>query len=108
MALKLPPIEIPSKGIQKQVQDILDNKSKPVGSLGYLEELAMKIALIQQDSKPKLSKPTMLTMAADHHVIDEGVSCAPPILTWQQVENFSRGGGAIGLFCKIHSRNFFA
>lgn len=102
MALKLPSIEIPSKGIQKQVQDILDNKSKPVGSLGYLEKIAMKIALIQQDSRPKLSNPIMLTMAADHHVIDEGVSCAPPILTWQQVENFSRGGGAIGLFCKVH------
>jgi nicotinate-nucleotide--dimethylbenzimidazole phosphoribosyltransferase len=102
MAIKLPPIEVPCKKIKKQIQDKLDNKSKPVGSLGYLEDLAMKIALIQQDLSPKLTNPTMLTMAADHHIVDEGVSCAPSIITWQQVENFSRGGGAIGLFCKIH------
>lgn len=102
MALQLPTIEVPCKRIQKQIQDKLDNKSKPVGSLGYLEDIAMKIALIQQDLNPKLTNPTMLTMAADHHVVDEGVSCAPSEITWQQVENFSRGGGAIGLFCKVH------
>jgi len=103
MALNLPPIVSPDKGLQEEIQHKLDNKTKPVGSLGYLEELAMKVALIQQDLSPKLNKPTMLTMAADHHVIDEGVSCAPAEITWQQVENFANGGGAIGLFCKTHN-----
>jgi len=102
MALILPSIERPDTGLKEQIQNKLDNKSKPVGSLGYLEEIATKIALIQQNLTPHLSKPTMLTIAADHHVVDEGVSCAPSIITWQQVENFSKGGGAIGLFCNTH------
>ena len=103
MALILPPIKRPDRGLQEKIQHKLDNKSKPVGSLGYLEDIAMKIALIQQSTEPHFNKPTILTIAADHHVVDEGVSCAPSIMTAQQVENFSRGGGAIGLFCDTHN-----
>lgn len=103
MTLTIPPIVRPCKDLKQEIQNKLDNKTKPVGSLGYLEELAMKIALIQQDLSPKFNNPIMLTIASDHHVVDEGVSCAPAEITWQQVENFAKGGGAIGLFCKIHN-----
>lgn len=98
----LPKIQIPDKSIRKDIQHRLDNKTKPVGSLGYLEELAMKIGLIQQSKEPVLNKPVMLTIAADHHIVDEGVSCAPAEITWQQSANFAKGGGGIGLFCDIH------
>ncbi len=99
----LPKIQVPNKSIKKDIQYRLDNKTKPVGSLGYLEELAIKIGLIQQSTLPKLSKPIILTIASDHHIVDEGVSCAPSEITWQQVYNFANGGGGIGLFCNIHN-----
>jgi len=102
MIHNLPQIQIPDHKIKTDIQHRLDNKTKPVGSLGYLEELAVKIGLIQQDLNPKLTKPVMLTVAADHDIVDEGVSCAPSEITWQQVVNFVNGGGGIGLFCDIH------
>lgn len=102
MINNLPKIQLPDQKIKKDIQHRLDNKTKPVGSLGYLEELTLKIGLIQQNIKPTLHKPVMLTVAADHDIVDEGVSCAPAEITWQQVENFANGGGGIGLFCNIH------
>ena len=102
MTHNLPEIQKPDQKIKSEIQHKLDNKTKPVDSLGYLEELALKIGLIQQTVNPVLSRPTMLTIAADHEIVDEGVSCAPSEITWQQVVNFVNGGGGIGLFCDIH------
>ena len=78
----------------------IDQKTKPVGSLGQLEELAMQIGLIQQTTNPSFQKPVMLTIASDHEIIKEKVSPVPAEITWQQVLNFIRGGGGIGLFCR--------
>ncbi len=88
--------------LQKNVQYKLDQKTKPQGSLGRLEELAVQIALIQGTNTPKLTKPVMLTIASDHHICQENVSPAPPEVTWQQVVNFLNGGGAISMFCKLY------
>lgn len=90
------------KELRLHIQNKLDQKTKPQGSLGRLEEIAMQIALVQGTNTPKLVNPVMLTIASDHHICEENVSPAPPEVTWQQVVNFLNGGGAIGLFCKLY------
>ena len=89
-------------GLRKQIQDKLDNKAKPVGSLGKLESLAMRVAMIQNTLTPELRNPVMLTVAADHGITAEGVSACPVEITWQQVLNFLNGGGGIGLFARLY------
>ncbi|MBR8535665.1 nicotinate-nucleotide--dimethylbenzimidazole phosphoribosyltransferase [Carboxylicivirga sediminis] len=84
--------------LAEQLQYKIDQKAKPVGSLGQMERLAKQIGMIQGSLTPQLSKPVMLTVAADHHICDEGVSPCPVEITWQQCLNFLNGGGGIGLF----------
>ena len=84
------------------VQEKIDNLNKPKGSLGRLEELAMQICLIQQTLQPSLSVPCHLLLGADHGIEREGVSVSPREVTWQQMVNFSRGGGGCNMFCRQH------
>jgi len=97
--LDIPPI---AKEMRDELQNILDNKAKPVGSLGMMEDIALRLGMIQHTSKPKLQKPIMLTVAGDHGVTAEGVSPCPVEITWQQVLNFLGGGGGIGLFSRTY------
>lgn len=95
--LKITPIQ--NSELQKLLQYNIDQKTKPVGSLGQLEELAMQVGLIQQTTQPELSKPVMLTVASDHEITKEKVSPVPTEITWQQCLNFINGGGGIGFLC---------
>ena len=93
-------IEIPFIGndLDEAIQTKIDQKAKPIGSLGQLERLALQLARIQQTLTPRISNPVMLTVASDHDICQEGVSPCPVEITWQQVLNFLEGGGGIGLF----------
>ena len=91
-----------NKTLQKTVQQKIDNLNKPKGSLGRLEELAMQVCLIQQTLSPKLSHPCHLLLGGDHGIEREDVSVSPREVTWQQMINFTRGGGGVNMFCRQH------
>ena len=95
-------IEKIDERLRSDIQAKIDNLNKPKGSLGRLESLAMQIALIQQTLSPSLCHPCHLLLGGDHGIEREGVSVSPREVTWQQIINFSRGGGGVNMFCRQH------
>ena len=95
-------IEKPSDDIRSAIQDKIDNLNKPKGSLGVLEELAMQVCLVQQTLTPSLANPCHLLLGGDHGIEREGVSVSPREVTWQQMINFTKGGGGVNMFCRQH------
>lgn len=92
----------PSKEIEKDLLEKIDFLTKPKGSLGKLETLATRVGLIQQTLTPQLSKPHNILFAADHGIIEEGVTVSPKEVTWQQLSHFSHGGAGINFLCDQH------
>ena len=95
-------IDPPDESLYPLIQAKIDNLNKPKGSLGRLEELAMQICLIQQTLSPSLSHPCHLLLGGDHGIEREGVSVSPREVTWQQMINFTHGGGGVNMFCRQH------
>ena len=95
-------IEKPDEALRPLIQDKIDNLNKPKGSLGRLETLAMQICLAQQTLTPSLSHPCHLLLGGDHGIEREGVSVSPREVTWQQMINFTKGGGGVNMFCRQH------
>ncbi|HEY6084942.1 MAG TPA: nicotinate-nucleotide--dimethylbenzimidazole phosphoribosyltransferase [Nitrospira sp.] len=78
----------------------LDRLTKPQGSLGRLEELAVQYCTMTGERKPAVPKGVVFTFAADHGVVDEGVSAYPREVTAQMVLNFLRGGAAVNVLAR--------
>lgn len=95
-------IRYPDRHIREALIDKINNLTKPKGSLGVLEELALQIGLIQQTLSPFLSHPHNILFAADHGIVAEGVSKSPKEITWQQLSNFLHGGAGINFLCRQH------
>lgn len=82
------------------VQRRLDNKTKPPGSLGRLEELAKRVCLITGKDDPDVGRKAIFVFAGDHGVADEGVSAYPKVVTAQMVYNFIRGGAGVNVLAR--------
>lgn len=97
-------IQRPDPAIRPALQAKIDDLTKPKGSLGRLEELALQVGLIQQTLSPELRHPQNIVFAADHGIVDEGVSIAPKEVTWQQVCHFTHphGTGGVNFLCRQH------
>jgi len=88
--------------LRDEIQRKIDNLNKPKGSLGRLESLAMQVCMVQQTLSPSVAKPCHLLLGGDHGIEHEGVSVSPREVTWQQMINFTRGGGGVNMFCRQH------
>ncbi len=95
-------IEHPDESIREALTDKINNLTKPKGSLGVLEDLALQIGSIQQTLSPTLSHPHNVLFAADHGIVEEGVSKSPKEITWQQLSNFLHGGAGVNFLCRQH------
>ena len=84
----------------KQAQARLDRLTKPLGSLGRLEELAARYVAITGEVKPNIPRGIVFTFAADHGVTREGVSAYPREVTPQMVLNFLRGGAGVNVLAR--------
>jgi nicotinate-nucleotide--dimethylbenzimidazole phosphoribosyltransferase len=84
----------------EKAQKRLDNLTKPLGSLGRLEEFARRLVAVAEDVNPTLNKKVVFTFAGDHGVTNDGVSAYPKEVTPQMVFNFLRGGAGINVLAR--------
>jgi nicotinate-nucleotide--dimethylbenzimidazole phosphoribosyltransferase len=91
--------------ISVQLKASIDGKTKPLGSLGILEELAQQIGEVFGTLNPQITEPHLVVFAADHGIAHHGVSAYPQEVTRQMVNNFLEGGAAINVFCRQHKIN---
>ena len=104
----LPSLELPTIApttdlvLAPRLRHKIDHKTKPLGALGLLEDLALQLGLIQRSESPSLQDPQMVVFAADHGVAAEGVSAYPQAVTVQMVGNMLAGGAAINVFARQH------
>ncbi len=101
MAYSIPNIDdIAQPSLAARLQHLLDNKTKPVGSLGQIERLAQRIGLALGTEAPVLQNPQLVVFAGDHGLAARGVSAYPSDVTWQMVENFLAGGAAVSVLAR--------
>lgn len=96
----LPAIPTLSEQASEQAQKAIDHKTKPRGSLGRLEALAVKLAAIRGTADLVIPRKTVVVMAGDHGVANRGVSAYPQEVSAQMLLNFAAGGAAVNVLAR--------
>lgn len=94
------PAPTPDSGIRQQAFDRQNQLTKPPGSLGRLEDMAIRLAAIQHQLTPSMEQVQVSVFAGDHGIVDEGVSAFPQAVTVEMQRNFIAGGAAISVLCR--------
>lgn len=94
------PVPVPDAVMRTAAEARQNELTKPPGSLGRLETIAVRLAALQRTERPALETVHMTVFAADHGVADEGVSAFPQAVTLEMVRNFARGGAAISVLAR--------
>ncbi|MBP2334366.1 nicotinate-nucleotide--dimethylbenzimidazole phosphoribosyltransferase [Saccharothrix coeruleofusca] len=98
MTVEFPPVEAPSESARREAVARHAVLTKPVGSLGKLEELGCWVAACQGECPPRpFTRPRVIVFAGDHGVARHGVSAYPSEVTGQMVANFLAGGAAVNV-----------
>ena len=92
--------DIRTPALTQALQHKLNNKTKPLGSLGRLEALALQLGEILGSESPVLAQPQMVVFAGDHGLTARGISAFPSDVSWQMVENFLAGGAAVSVLAR--------
>ncbi len=95
-------IDIDDPALAARVQHHIDHKTKPLGALGRIEQLALQLALVQGVEAPRLHDPQLVVFAADHGIAAQGVSAYPQAVTAQMVANMLAGGAAVSVLARQH------
>lgn len=91
-----------SGDLERRLRAALADKTKPVGSLGRLEDLAVRLGTALGTDAPDLVDPQVLVCAGDHGLAARGVSAYPPEVTAQMVRGFVAGGAAVSVLARQH------
>lgn len=103
MTYRLPTVEpLADTRLAAALRHRMDRKTKPLGSLGRLEALAVQVGCVLGTERPVLQSPQLVVFAADHGLAARGVSAFPSDVTWQMVENFLAGGAAVSVLARQH------
>ena len=95
-----PPITAPDPSFRQRAELRQSQLTKPPGSLGLLESLAIRLAAMQRRDHPGIDHVHVSIFAADHGIADEGVSAFPQVVTREMVKNFAAGGAAVNVLAR--------
>lgn len=93
-------INPPSSQYKIAAEEYQNTLTKPPGSLGRLEQIAIELAAIQNTNTPSVDNIAIHIFAADHGIASEGVSAFPQVVTGEMIRNFANGGAAISILAK--------
>lgn len=88
--------------VKTEAQDRQGMLTKPPGSLGRLEDVAITLASLYGDEKPEIKQPLITIFAGDHGVVAQGVSAFPQAVTVEMIRNFVKGGAAISVLANVN------
>jgi nicotinate-nucleotide--dimethylbenzimidazole phosphoribosyltransferase len=100
--VKTTPISPLNEQVMQAAKERWDNLTKPLGSLGKLEQIGIRLAGIQGTIFPSIEKKAVVVMCGDHGVVAEGVSAYPQAVTGLMIQNFVNGKAAVTVLAKQH------